>query len=168
MGIDAPNKISSDWRNMEVVKCNDSGPDVERKPYEVNTLAILGQGFPLASYRPQVPATRRKLAEWTFEGVIAKESPAVVGTMRASARRTRDQTMFLCLVDNDLCFISWTWLSMPPCKQKLIDIKMFDPHLQYFKRGGHMPLMVFVGSPNQVRRTKGACERRARRAEERR
>ena len=61
--------------------------------------------------------------------------------------------MFPWTVDQDLGSTSWTWPSMPPCRQKLIDIKMFDPHRQYFKRGGHMPLMVFVGKHNQQRRT---------------
>ena len=75
--------------------------------------------------------------------------------------------MFPWILDQDLGSASWTWPSMPPCRQKLIDIKMFDPQSQYFKRGGHMPLMVFVGGHNQQRRTKVACERRHRRAEER-
>ena len=66
-------------------------------------------------------------------------------------------------VDQDLGSTSWTWPSMPPCRQKLVDITMFDPHRQYFKRGGHMPLMVFFWSYNQQRRTKGACEIRERR-----
>ena len=70
-------------------------------------------------------------------------------------------------VDQELGSTSWTWPSMPPCRQKLIDIKMFDPHLQYFKRGGHMPLMVLLGSYNQQRRTMGACERRERKAAQR-
>ena len=75
--------------------------------------------------------------------------------------------MFPWAVDQNLGSESWTWPSMPLCKQKLIDVEMFDPQSQYFKRGGHMPLMVFVGSHNQQRRTKGACERRERRAEQR-
>ena len=70
-------------------------------------------------------------------------------------------------VDQDLGSTSWTWLPMPPCRQKLIDIEMFDPRRQYFKRGGHMPLMCFFGSHSQQRRTKVASDRRARRAEER-
>ena len=54
--------------------------------------------------------------------------------------------MFSRPVEQDLGFTSWTWPSMPPCRQKLIDLKMFDPHEQYFKRGGHMPLMCFLGA----------------------
>ena len=49
-------------------------------------------------------------------------------------------------VDHDLGSASWTWPSMPHCRQKLIDFKMFDPHKQYFKRGGHMPLMCLLGA----------------------
>ena len=129
---------------------------------------MLGSGFPPASYRPQHTDTMEQLVTWAFEVVTEKDSPAVVGAMRASAPGDfRNKTMFPWTVDQDLGSSSWRWPSMPPCRQKLIDINKFDPRLQYFKRGGHMPLMMFVGSPNQVRRTKGACERRERRAEER-
>ena len=167
LGIEAPERPSMAWHNVEVVKKDDRGRDIKREPYEVSTFPILGSGFPLTSYRPLHTATRKKLVAWTFEGVTEKESPAVVGTMRASARRTRDQTMFPLQVDNDLGSISWTWPSMPPCKQKLIDIKKFDPDLRYFNSGAHMPLMVFVGAPHQVRRSQSASKRRERRAQER-
>ncbi len=56
---------------------------------------------------------------------------------------------------------------MPLCKQKLVDIKMFDPDLKYFKKGAHMRLMVFVGGHDQVRRTPRASERREREAQDR-
>ena len=98
----------------------------------------------------------KQLVTWAFDGVTKNNSPAVVGVMRASARGNwRNGTMFPWTVDQDLGSASWTWPSMPPCRQKLIYLKMFDPQLQYFKRGGHMPLMVFVGSHNQQRRTNG-------------
>ena len=61
-------------------------------------------------------------------------------------KKKRDNQMFAWPVDHDLGSASWTWPSMPPCRQKLIDFKMFDPHKQYFKRGGHMPLMCFLGA----------------------
>ena len=164
LGINAPERPSSAWRNMELVTTDDKGREISRKPFEIRTFSMMGSGFPLASYRPQHTDTMKQLVTWAFEGVTKNDSPAVVGVRRASAR---DRQLFPWTVDQELGSASWTWPSMPPCRQKLIDIKLFDPHLQYFKRGGHMPLMMFVGSPNQVRRTKGACERRERRAEER-
>ena len=168
LGINAPEKPSRAWRNMELVTTDDKGREIAREPFEIRTFSMMGSGFPLASYRPQHTDTMKQLVTWAFEGVTKNDSPAVVGAMRASAPGDwRNRTMFPWTVDQDLGSTSWTWPSMPPCRQKLIDIKMFDPHRQYFKRGGHMPLMVFVGSHNQQRRTKGACERRERRAEQR-
>ena len=82
---------------------------------------------------------------WAFEVVTEKDSPAVVGPMRASAPGDwRNMTMSPWTVDQELGSTSWTWPSMPPCRQKLIDFKMFDQHGQYFKRGGHMPFMCFL------------------------
>ena len=168
LGINAPEKPSRAWRNLELVTTDDMGRESARKPFEISTFSILGSGFPLASYRPTHTDIMKQLVTWAFEGVTKNDSPAVVGVMRASAPGDRrNRTMFPWEVDQNLGSASWTWPSMPPCRQKLIDIKMFDPHSQYFKRGGHMPLMVFVGSHNQQRRTKGACERRERRAERR-
>jgi hypothetical protein len=168
LGINAPERPSRAWRNMELVTADDKGREIAREPFEIRTFSMMGSGFPLASYRPQHTDTMKQLVTWAFEGVTKNESPAVVGAMRASAPGDwRNKIMFPWTVDKDLGSISWTWPSMPPCRQKLIDIKMFDPQSQYFKRGGHMPLMVFVGGLNQQRRTKGACERRERRAEQR-
>jgi len=164
LGINAPERPSSAWRNMELVTTDDKGREISRKPFEIRTFSMMGSGFPLASYRPQHREAMKQLVTWTFEGVTKNDSPAVVGVRRASAR---DQQLFPWTVDQELGSASWTWPSMPPCRQKLIDIKMFDPQSQYFKRGGHMPLMVFVGGHNQQRRTKGACARRNKRAEER-
>ena len=165
LGIHAPERPSSAWRNMELVTTDDKGREIEREPFEIRKFSMLGSGFPLASYRPQHPDTMEQLVTWAFEVVTEKDSPAVVGPMRASAPGDwRNMTMSPWTVDQELGSTSWTWPSMPPCRQKLVDITMFDPHRQYFKRGGHMPLMVFFGSYNQQRRTKGACERRERKA----
>ena len=167
LGINAPEKPSDAWRNMERVTTDEEGREITREPYQIRTFQILGSGFPLGSYRPQHPDTMKQIVKWAFEGVTKNNSPAVVGAMRASAEDGGNKRMFPWAVDQNLGSESWTWPSMPLCKQKLIDVEMFDPQSQYFKRGGHMPLMVFVGGHNQQRRTKGACERRERRAEQR-
>ena len=147
LGINAPERPSSAWRNMELVTTDDKGREIAREPFEIRTFSMMGSGFPLASYRPQHTDTMKQLVTWTFEGVTKNDSPAVVGAMRASAGDGRNMRMFPWAVDQNLGSASWTWPSMPPCRQKLIDIKMFDPRQEYFKRGGHMPLMVFVGGP---------------------
>ena len=144
LGIHAPERPSSAWRNMELVTTDDKGREVEREPFDIRKFSMLGSGFPLASYRPQHPDAMEQLVTWAFEVVTEKDSPAVVGPMRASAPGDwRNMTMSPWTVDQELGSTSWTWPSMPPCRQKLVDITMFDPHRQYFERGGHMPLMVF-------------------------
>ena len=145
LGINAPERPSRAWRNMELVTTDDKGREIARGPFEIRTFSLMGSGFPLASYRPQHTDTMKQLVTWAFEGVTKKDSPAVVGAMRASAPGDwRNMTMSPWTVDQELGSTSWTWPSMPPCRQKLVDITMFDPHSQYFKRGGHMPLMVFL------------------------
>ena len=128
LGINAPERPSRAWRNMELVTADDKGREIARVPFEIRTFSLMGSGFPLASYRPQHTDTMKQLVAWAFEGVTKNDSPAVVGAKRASARGNwRNRTMFPWILDQDLGSASWTWPSMPPCRQKLIDIKMFDP-----------------------------------------
>ena len=147
LGIEPSEEPSMAWRNMEHVTTNDKGQEISRKPFALQMFAGKGSGYPLKSYRPTIQDTMQQLVRWTFEGVTKQDSPAVVGAMRARAPdNKRDKTMSPWPVDHVLGSTSRTWPSMPPCRQKLIDFKMFDPHGQYFKRGGHMPLMVFFGA----------------------
>ena len=62
---------------------------------------------------------------------------------------------------------SWQWPEMSPIKQKLILLQQFDPDFNLFRRGAHMPLMIYVGSPRNTRRTRDALARREKRAENR-
>ena len=62
---------------------------------------------------------------------------------------------------------SWGWPTMPHVKQTLVLTANFDPATEMFKRGAHMPLMIYIGSSEDMRRTPAARARRAQRAEER-
>ena len=47
-------------------------------------------------------------------------------------------------------------------KQKLASYERFDPRKEFFKRGApHMPLMIYIGSSKDTRRTPKALAKRA-------
>ena len=48
---------------------------------------------------------------------------------------------------------SWTWKEDVLSKQKLTDFKEFDPQREFFARGAHAPLMIFVGTNSESRRS---------------
>ena len=68
------------WETLLEPIYDDKGKIVERRPYPLPAYGLLGQGFPLASYRPQVLVRMEQLVAWTFTLAIDKYSPAVVGT----------------------------------------------------------------------------------------
>ena len=45
-------------------------------------------------------------------------------------------------------------------KQKLASYERFDPHKELPKRGAQMPLMIYIGSSKETRRTKEAVAKR--------
>ena len=59
-------------------------------------------------------------------------------------------------VDSRFGVSSWSWPKLPRAQQKLVPMIRFDPGADTFKAGAHMPLMIFLGSPADTRRTKGA------------
>ena len=63
-------------------------------------------------------------------------------------------------VDTSIGSPSWSWPEDVPSKQKLCCNKRFDPQEQFFKRGAHAPLMIFVGAQSEIRRSKPARQRR--------
>ena len=70
--------------------------------------------------------------------------------------------MFPYRVDSTTGSASWSWSGTPPSKQKPVQFEQFDPHKEFFKRGAHMPLMIYVGAPADTRRTaKAQTERNA-------
>ena len=84
----------------------------------------------------------------------------------ASAVAT-DKDAFPFGVKTDMGSSSWGWGEDVQCKQKLADFTAFDPQQQFFKRGAHAPLMIFLGSHNQQRRSRAAIESRNKKADQR-
>ena len=58
------------------------------------------------------------------------------------------------------------WEALPPARQTRAHLKKFDPHGLLFRKGVHMPLVVFVGGTG--RRSPEALDRRDQRAQARR
>ena len=48
---------------------------------------------------------------------------------------------------------SWTWREDVLSKQKPTDFKEFDPQREFFACGAHVPLMIFVGTQSESRRS---------------
>ena len=78
-----------------------------------------------------------------------------------------NKEMFPFGVDSSLGSSSWSWPEDVLSKQKLVSFEEFDPHNEFFKRGAHAPLMIFLGAQSQVRRSKAAQQRRAENADKR-
>jgi len=70
-------------------------------------------------------------------------------------------------VDTTMGEASFSWSQMPLTSQKLFSTKKFDPTLTFFRRGAHMPLMLFVGDSTSTRRTPQSRRRREQKAEQR-
>jgi len=141
---------------MEILR-DENRKEHERRAYCVPRMVVLGQGFPLASYKPGVRTRREQFVEWTFTHAVKASSPAVADIIKC----TRDKAMFPLTVDTSKGSASWSWPVGPISKQKLVDIDLFDPKRKLFNRGAHMPLMVFIGGPSESRRSKGALAKRA-------
>ena len=156
-GLQSANLPANCSMVMEIVR-DDEGKEIGKRPFAVPRLGFLGQVHPLVCYRPTVPARREKFVQWTFTPAFDALSPAVAGIME-SARS--DKAMFPFKVDTTMGSTSWSWPECPPSKQKLASFEHFDPQRQFFKRGAHMPLMIYIGAPSEVRRSKAAQRRRA-------
>ena len=110
-----------------------------------------------------------QLVEWTFTPGVDPHSPAVAGPIEST---TTDKAMFPAVagagpIDTTQGSKSWDWPAMPQIKQKLVEVRKFDPNAVFFRRGAHMPLMIYVGLSSQTRRTPEASTRRAERADAR-
>ena len=154
-GIETPKLPSNCSMVMEIVRDNE-GKEIEQRQYVVPRLGFLGQGLPLTSYRPVIPARREKFVAWTYTLVFDAVSPAVAEIIRS----TNDKAIFPFKVDTSMGSESWSWPEGPTSKQKLASFDHFDPDREFFKRGAHMPLMIYMGASSDTRRSKEALRRR--------
>ena len=104
------------------------------------------------------PKRREQFVEWTLTPAFDALSPAVAGIIRSTKD---DKAMFPFKVDTSIGSTSWSWPEGPLSKQKLASYELFDPDRELFKRGAHMPLMIYMGGSNEARRSKDALKRRA-------
>ena len=162
-GLEGPDLPENCSMVMETLRDED-GRETGKRPYPITEVPFLGQGYKLPSYHPQVPARRDKCVQWTFAPVFDQASPAVAAVLH-SAKNEKD--MFPFSVDSTTGSASWSWPATPPSKQKPVQFDKFDPHRQMFRRGAHMPLMIYVGGHADVRRTGEAVRRRKANADRR-
>ena len=93
--------------------------------------------------------------------MTVEENAGMVGP-RVASQRNRD--IFPNKPDRpDAGLVTFAWPVFPICKQKLVEVNLFDPQAELFGHGAHMPLMVFVG--DKSRRTPQAWRRRERNAD---
>jgi hypothetical protein len=124
----------------------------------------LGQGYSLDSYLPKDATRRSQWLEWSFTPVFDATSPAMADVIH---KAQCDRQHFPFNPEISIGSASWSLPQGPVSKQKLPKLPLFDPHSDYFRRGAHMPLMIYVGGNSDTRRSKGANARRANRAAER-
>ena len=134
---------------MEALR-DDTGKVIGNRFYAVPEMDFMGQGYPLTSYRPKDADKREQFVKWSCEPSFT--TPYGAGY--------DDRKMFPAKIDSSIGLPSSSWPQGPPSKQKLASIEHFDPKRQFFKRGAHMPLMMYVGGSSQSRRTKAALVRR--------
>ena len=97
-GLLSPPRPASCSMVMEILREKD-GTEIEKRPYPVPKLSILGQGFPLSNYRPTKPTCREQFVQWTMTPAFDPRSPAVTGI---TARTRSDKAMFLFHADTSI------------------------------------------------------------------
>lgn len=154
-------EMDAGWQLVEQVVKDPAG--VERlRPAPLTEFSLVGSGYPLTSYRPTLESRRQQFVAWAFTPAIDKNSPAVAEVIKAAKQ---DMDMFpVRPLDTTMGQASWSWSQMPAIKQKLVTQAKFDPGLNLFRRGAHMPLMIYVGNPASTRRKPEAKMRREERA----
>ena len=162
LGIGAPDLPDNCSMVMEIVR-DAEGNEIERRGYVVPQLSVLGQGYPLTSYRPSVKERRDKFVAWTCTPVFDASDVREIIEHKENA----DKGMFPFSVNTSMGSESWTWPEGPVSKQKLVSFERFDPKKEFFKRGAHMPLMIYIGDSSETRRSKQALKKRAEKADSR-
>jgi len=161
-------ELPRSWKLVEQVVTNEDGVE-EQRPVPVTEFNLIGSGYPLTSYRPKSDSNRRQCVVWSCSPAIDRNTSAVAEVITAAKN---DREMFPTpkgdkTVDTTIGEASFSWSQMPLTSQKLVSTQKFDPTSNFFRRGAHMPLMLFVGDSTSSRRTPESLRRREQRAEQR-
>ena len=146
------------WKLKEKVEKGQDGRELRSK-HPVPNCPIVGSGYPLTSYRPQNASRISTMVRWNFQPAIDNES--AVAEVVEARRRDRDLFPKMSFLPEMPGGQSEHWPPMPLVEQKLVGTQMFDPDNEFFRRGAHMPLMIFVGGNKDTRRSEEATRRRA-------
>ena len=156
-GFKSPTLPANCSMMMEIVR-DKEGKVTDKRRHEVPQFELLGQGYYLESYRPLEATRKEQFVMWTFTPVFDDSSSAVADIIECAKS---DKAMFPSGVDTSIGSGSWSWPESQISKQKLASYDLFDPDKTFFKRGAHMPLMVYIGGPSDSRRSPLAMKRRA-------
>ena len=146
------------WRLKEKVEKGPDGRERNRRPHSVPKSSVLGSGYHLTSYRPQNASRMQTMVRWNFEPAIDNES--AVAEVVDARRRDKDLFPTMSFLRKMPGGQSEHWPSMPLVEQKLVGTQMFDPKNEFFRKGAHMPLMIFVGGNKDTRRSDAAVQKR--------
>ena len=113
------------------------------------TVTCRKKGFELRNDRQE------EFVRWSFDCVADEDS--AVAEQKAATKKRPD---LYPEEHYDFGAATWDLTPMPACGQKLIQGCIFDPETTYFKKGAHMPLMIFLGEKSKTRRTRAARSRR--------
>ena len=154
-------ELPKNWANVEEISRDEDGREVARSPWEIPEFNFMAQGYSLVCYRPTDDMRRRTCVTWSFKPVTDVTESAMAEVLE---KTRKDKAMFPIPIDNIIGLCSWRWPSMSLCKQKPVDVKLFDPEGQFLREGSHMPLLIFIGLASEGRRTPAAQSRREEKA----
>ena len=162
---DHDNLTLPSWSNtMEHYKDEEEGDEDIIRPWPLSRFQKEGQGYPLASYQPKDTNRKAKLVIWSFTPALQPTDSVVRENVDAAMQ---DRAMWPNQLHNRDGAASWTWPMLALMRQRPVELRLFDPLKEIFRRGAHMPLLVFIGANRDQRRTPEAEARRAKRAEAR-
>ena len=158
-GMSASERSADNSMVMEVLR-DESGKELSKKRFDIETIAEKGQGYDLSSYMPKGETLKAKFVDMTFEVVVPSDTQqSAVVEVRDEMKKIAKQTNLPC-VDFTTGESTWDWSPMPICRQKLVRSELFDPYKEFSKKGAHMPLMVFIGDRGKTRRDPKSVARR--------
>ena len=154
--------LPENCRKVDKIVKDENGQDVNLGPYPIESHRA-GQGYHISTFQPKQPLRRNKLIENSFTPALQWNAAAQLEMVQLA----RDKAYFPFGINTSMGDYSWDLPMDKISKQKPCKFQLFDPSLQYFPRGSHAPLMIFLGSSSDGRRSTPADRRRAAKADAR-